>query len=66
MKVLLVKLWAEGINEPWATFPMNVEGRLSYNFYAVPDDIKLSHMTIEPDDPTSKVEMTHYGAKYTP
>ena len=66
MKVIRIKLWAEGMYEPWAEFPMNAEGRMTYNFSAVPDDIKLTQLTIEPDDSDSKVQMTHYGAKYSP
>jgi hypothetical protein len=61
MKTLTVKFWSKHI--VYASMNMNAEGRLSYNF---PPDTFIDRITIEPDDPDSKVEMTHYGAKYTP
>jgi len=63
---MIIKLWAFGSSQPWATLGYNSEGRFIYNLAAVPPEIQLSHFSIEPDKEDSKVAMTHYGAKYSP
>jgi hypothetical protein len=61
MKPLIIKLWHGP--EIIASWGMNPEGRVSLNIL---QELKFDRITIEPNDPDSKVQMTHYGAKYTP
>jgi hypothetical protein len=61
MKPIIIKFWLG--HKIVTTFKMNPEGRLSYNILP---EIIFDRLTIEPDDPDSKVTMTHYGAKYSP
>jgi hypothetical protein len=61
MKPIIIKLW-DG-HDIVASWGMNPLGRLSINIL---DELKFNRITIEPDDPDSKVVMTHYGAKYSP
>ena len=61
MKSIIIKLWND--HYTIASWEMNPLGRLSINIL---DELKFNRITIEPNDPDSKVEMTHYGVKYSP
>lgn len=61
MKVLKVITWSG--YKKYQEALMNAEGRLSI---CINDPkVRIDRITIEPNDPDSKVQFTHYGAKYT-
>ncbi len=61
MKLIMISLWQN--YERVITFSMPITGRVDYHLV---EGLVFDRLTIEPDDPDSKVEFTHYGAKYTP
>lgn len=65
MTTIRIKIWDHG--KIVAETLMNSEGRLDFNFIPMMNVGKYpDRITIEPDDPNSKVQFTHYGGKYTP
>ena len=62
MKPIIVTLW-QG-DEVVLKFSMNPEGLYSH---LLDEEIKnIDRITVEPDDPDSRVRITPYGAVYRP